>query len=163
MPLIIRVWFGCPYCPNLLHWHRLPVIRPWHRYWTVYFGICDTHPDSTGSTWGQTGADRTQVGPMLAPWNLLSGHAPLRQLREAHRHSRGYVITVSSVLLPCSMRIKHQMTQPETRKRHSQSLTGCQVISDISSKNVSQSHPTQWYISFSTAVQRCYSIVNYMI
>ena len=24
-------------------------------------------------TWGQYGADRTQVGPMLAPWTLLSG------------------------------------------------------------------------------------------
>ena len=25
-----------------------------------------------GPTWGQSGADRTQVGPMLAPWTLLS-------------------------------------------------------------------------------------------
>ena len=27
-----------------------------------------------GPTWGPSGADRTQVGPMLAPWNLLSGY-----------------------------------------------------------------------------------------
>ena len=26
-----------------------------------------------GPTWGPSGADRTQVGPMLAPWKLLSG------------------------------------------------------------------------------------------
>ena len=26
-------------------------------------------------TWGPSGADRTQVGPMLAPWTLLSGRA----------------------------------------------------------------------------------------
>ena len=26
-----------------------------------------------GPTWGSSGADRTQVGPMLAPWTLLSG------------------------------------------------------------------------------------------
>ena len=26
-----------------------------------------------GSTWGPPGADRTQVGPMLTPWSLLSG------------------------------------------------------------------------------------------
>ena len=26
-------------------------------------------------TWGPSGADRTQVGPMLAPWTLLSGYA----------------------------------------------------------------------------------------
>ena len=27
-----------------------------------------------GPTWGLSGADRTQVGPMLAPWTLLSGY-----------------------------------------------------------------------------------------
>ena len=26
-----------------------------------------------GTTWGPSGADRAQVGPMLAPWALLSG------------------------------------------------------------------------------------------
>ena len=29
-----------------------------------------------GPTWGPSGADRTQVGPMLAPWTLLSGCLP---------------------------------------------------------------------------------------
>ena len=29
-----------------------------------------------GPTWGLSGADRTQVGPMLAPWTLLSGVLP---------------------------------------------------------------------------------------
>ena len=29
-----------------------------------------------GPTWGPSGADRTQVGPMLAPWTLLSGIQP---------------------------------------------------------------------------------------
>ena len=28
-------------------------------------------------TWGPSGADRTQLGPMLAPWTLLSGLSPL--------------------------------------------------------------------------------------
>ena len=27
-----------------------------------------------GPTWGPSGADRAQVGPMLAPWIFLSGH-----------------------------------------------------------------------------------------
>ena len=31
---------------------------------------------SMGPTWGPSGADRTQVGPMLAPWILLSGYWP---------------------------------------------------------------------------------------
>ena len=26
-----------------------------------------------GPTWGPSGADKTQVGPILAPWTLLSG------------------------------------------------------------------------------------------
>ena len=30
-----------------------------------------------GPTWGPSGADRTQVGPMLAPWTLLSGVVPV--------------------------------------------------------------------------------------
>ena len=29
-----------------------------------------------GPTWGPPGDDRTQVGPMLAPWALLSGYVP---------------------------------------------------------------------------------------
>ena len=29
-----------------------------------------------GPKWGPSGADRTQVGPMLAPWTLLSGSCP---------------------------------------------------------------------------------------
>ena len=29
-----------------------------------------------GPTWGPSGADRAQVGPMLASWSLLSGYLP---------------------------------------------------------------------------------------
>ena len=39
-----------------------------------------------GPTWGASGADRTQVGPMLAPWILLSGYL----------HVNGLLSTVSS-------------------------------------------------------------------
>ena len=37
---------------------------------------CNMHPllaRFMRSTWGPSGADRTQVGPMLAPWTLLAG------------------------------------------------------------------------------------------
>ena len=37
------------------------------------FRIYICFPDSMGPTWGPSGADRTQVGPILAPWTLLSG------------------------------------------------------------------------------------------
>ena len=33
-----------------------------------------------GPTWGPSEADRTQVGPMLAPWTLLSGTFVIRSL-----------------------------------------------------------------------------------
>ena len=32
-----------------------------------------------GPIWGPSGADRTQVGPMLTPWTLLSGSFPINQ------------------------------------------------------------------------------------
>ena len=34
-----------------------------------------------GPTWGPSGADRTQVGPMLVPWTLLSGSSIQLTLR----------------------------------------------------------------------------------
>ena len=45
-----------------------------------------------GPTWGPSGADRTQVGPMLAPWILLSGKIfscqirdyPCKDIRQSH-------------------------------------------------------------------------------
>ena len=44
-----------------------------------------------GSTWGPSGADRAQMGPMLAPWTLLSGKViqlfhilPTKPLSKSH-------------------------------------------------------------------------------
>ena len=37
-----------------------------------------------GPTWGPSGADRTQVGPMLAPRTLLSGTIPQQRLSGVH-------------------------------------------------------------------------------
>ena len=41
-----------------------------------------------GPTWGPPGADRTQVGPVLAPWILLSGmiwNTAMSKISKAHR------------------------------------------------------------------------------
>ena len=53
-----------------------------------------------GPTWGPSGADRTQVGPMWAPWTLLSGYIhvilpPLQDYRNMmiSWHETHYVIT----------------------------------------------------------------------
>ena len=44
-------------------------------YWYSPLMFCNDIPDSKvlGPTWGPSGADRTQMGPMLVPWTLLSG------------------------------------------------------------------------------------------
>ena len=44
-----------------------------------------------GQPWGPSGADRTQVGPMLAPWTLLSGTC--LTLRTKSRHDVNFVVT----------------------------------------------------------------------
>ena len=57
-----------------------------HRYvhkWRVLWLFCDNHhvifqihspiARFMGPIWDPSGADRTQVGPMLVPWTLLSG------------------------------------------------------------------------------------------
>ena len=55
------------------------ILRIWqeaHAIWTLYDGFPVNHPliaRFTGPTWAPSGADRTPVGPMLAPWTLLSG------------------------------------------------------------------------------------------
>ena len=44
-------------------------------WWPTTIGVKPTPiARCLGSTWGPSGADRTQVGPMLAPWTLLSGY-----------------------------------------------------------------------------------------
>ena len=52
--------------------------NPLNSFWVAY-DICqerNTNPITRlmGPTWGQSGADRTQMGPMLAPWTSLSGY-----------------------------------------------------------------------------------------
>ena len=43
-----------------------------------------------GPSWGPSGADRTQVGPMLAPWTLLSGIVLLTNVMPEMTNSRLY-------------------------------------------------------------------------
>ena len=39
----------------------------------IWSGMCYLIARFMGPTWGPSGADRTPVGPLLAPWTLLSG------------------------------------------------------------------------------------------
>ena len=67
-----------------------------------------------GPTWGLPGAARSQVGPMLAPWTLLSG-------RICHSNCKAYDLTTLSLQLTWSSDTRRwnlwmpdpQMTCPE--------------------------------------------------
>ena len=50
-----------------------------------------------GPTWGPPGDDRTQVGPMLAPWTLLSGLSYNAAVADALEANIGYQYVVISV------------------------------------------------------------------
>ena len=64
--------------PWTLCWHTLlvkGVSEPLHQLVMHYRDITYITPliaRFIGPTWGPSGADRTQAGPMLAPWTLLS-------------------------------------------------------------------------------------------
>ena len=58
----------------------LEYVREHERHLSGFPSHCRKHIQITaliarfmGPTWGPSGADRTQVGPMLAPWTLQSG------------------------------------------------------------------------------------------
>ena len=61
-----------------------------------------------GTTWGPSGADRTQVAPMLAPWTLLSGTGVLtNSLLEDICRYKDYSLIVYFLLnyLNCCMNV----------------------------------------------------------
>ena len=53
--------------------------RPWVYMLSIpfYFFMCTLIARFNGPVWGPSGADRTQVGPMLAPWTLLFGYGSM--------------------------------------------------------------------------------------
>ena len=46
---------------------------PWPKLIDTFFNWYSLIARFMGPTWGPSGAERTQVGPMVAPWTLLSG------------------------------------------------------------------------------------------
>ena len=73
---------------STLRWHRRFRLIPMNEeepcnkgcqchgcWWPIFWCRQVQFPDSKthGPIWGPPGADRNQVGPMLAPWTLLSG------------------------------------------------------------------------------------------
>ena len=91
-----------PFCLGLdvLTMHNIFWQRPLQRLWctTAVIKRISVLPIALwimlarfmGPTWGPSGADRTQVSPMLAPWTLLSGedwkHLKTELLRNYNKH-----------------------------------------------------------------------------
>ena len=60
---------------NLSAWLLAPgYLQPSRWSGPLSFSIHTLTARFMGPAWGPSGADRTQVGPMLAPWTLLSGY-----------------------------------------------------------------------------------------
>ena len=63
----------------------------------------------TWPTWGPSGADRTQVGPMLAPWTFLSGHLSLSlsyKIEWTRTRDIGWYVWVKQQMRNCKTRQK---------------------------------------------------------
>ena len=52
-------------------WHSGPIL--YYVSWAKTFRDSKFHGANMGPTWGPPGSRRPQMGPMLAPWTLLSG------------------------------------------------------------------------------------------
>ena len=73
------VWYTC--ISNFSEWTDLQTQAAWcwekaHQVGTSSKWLTTLITRFMGPTWGPPGAARTQVGPMLAPWILLSGYSP---------------------------------------------------------------------------------------
>ena len=80
-------WFFFQYVISVFNWLAVnvafflwvwsSVVYTWSALWLLatrcFSTIAALIARCMGPTWGPSGADRTQVGPMLAPWTLLSG------------------------------------------------------------------------------------------
>ena len=61
-----------------------------------------------GPTWGPSGADRTQVGPMMASWTLLSGISRLSSNKQSDVTSSIITNTINLICLDVCTRIRYR-------------------------------------------------------
>ena len=73
------------------HWRPLGITTKATEDWIRLNPITYLIASCMGSTWGPPGADRAQVGPMVAPWILLSGLLTSwnRLVLPQNRHNQG--------------------------------------------------------------------------
>ena len=59
--------------------NKAPQYHPFVRKTRQWAAITSLIARFVGPIWGLSGADRTQMGPMLAPWTLLSGTVMIKK------------------------------------------------------------------------------------
>ena len=76
---LVVLWWSCFKSAKSGRWHRVEasffICFDCTLKQNIFYAMLQAIPDSKvhGPTWGPSGADRTQVRPMLALWTLLSG------------------------------------------------------------------------------------------
>ena len=59
-------------CSPIITWSVFPTLRDMVQFWGFKVPLQILIARFMGPTWGPSGANRTQMGPMLASWTLLS-------------------------------------------------------------------------------------------
>ena len=86
-----REWYSCNISSNIIFVVRN--ISPSSSDVDCYLSLTTLIARFMGPTWGPSGADRAQVGPMLAPWTLLSGKAVWGYKWILHTHELGDIFS----------------------------------------------------------------------
>ena len=85
---------------------------------------------SMGPTWGSFGADRTHVGPMLAPWTLLSGGFVLYSSHSQFRIRLEWLIgSISHSISLCKNSIIYRFSESKDCTMRSSALWFYEVCS----------------------------------
>ena len=63
-----------------------------------------------GPTWGPSGVDRTQVGPMLTPWTLLSGTCSVHEQNPTRQTRQWFLLPFMYAILNSGWRIAKYLT-----------------------------------------------------
>ena len=63
-----------------------------------------------GPTWGPSGVDRTQVGPMLTPWTLLSGTCSVHEQNPTRQTRQWFMLSFMYAILNNGWRIVKYLT-----------------------------------------------------
>ena len=69
-----------------------------------------------GPTWGPSGAVRTRVGPMLAPWTLLSGNTQFIRLHTIHICLTQRIVNTQQTMLSVTKFVQWNVHISHTRR-----------------------------------------------